>query len=254
MAGLAIPTPARGDVLVATNGERFVGKVIDETADTAAFESEPGAPPDTVPRPGFANSSAFPGDSARLYCAHQSPLNPQPSTPQPMSSSRPASATTTWIGFSSSPVPGSEASSNTSSIENWSLITTSWTSRPSSSGTFGRCIRPSQRGPGSTAGKSRRSAPSSSATTWSWGPSGPSNSSCHANELLGLTPSGSRGMRYWSGHLSLGLNLQSGNNKLTTLMTSGELARRSPNTDLVLEYLGNYSPGQRGSHSQQPAG
>ena len=48
-------------------------------------------------------------------------------------------------------------------------------------------------------------------------------------------------MRYWSGHLSLGLNLQSGNNKLTTLTTSGELARRSPNTDLVLEYLGNYS-------------
>ena len=42
MAGLAIPTPARGDVLVATNGERFVGKVIDETADTVVFESELG--------------------------------------------------------------------------------------------------------------------------------------------------------------------------------------------------------------------
>ena len=42
MACVAIPTPARGDVLVATNGERFVGKVIAETADTIVFESELG--------------------------------------------------------------------------------------------------------------------------------------------------------------------------------------------------------------------
>ncbi|HOX55372.1 MAG TPA: DUF481 domain-containing protein [Candidatus Paceibacterota bacterium] len=48
-------------------------------------------------------------------------------------------------------------------------------------------------------------------------------------------------MHYWSGNFSVGLSLQSGNNRFITLTTSGELARRSPNTDLVLDYLGNYS-------------
>ena len=48
-------------------------------------------------------------------------------------------------------------------------------------------------------------------------------------------------MPKWSGNLTVGLSLQSGNHDLTTLTTSGELARRTPTTDLVLDYLGNYS-------------
>jgi hypothetical protein len=48
-------------------------------------------------------------------------------------------------------------------------------------------------------------------------------------------------MREWSGTLSAGLTLQSGNHQVTTLTTSGELARRTPNTRLLLDYLGNFS-------------
>ena len=59
--------------------------------------------------------------------------------------------------------------------------------------------------------------------------------------LIGVTPSGGRtGMRDWSGEASLGLSLQSGNQHQTTLTTAAELARRTPATTLLLDYLGNY--------------
>ncbi len=38
----ALVGPARADVLVGINGERFVGKVIQETPETVVFESELG--------------------------------------------------------------------------------------------------------------------------------------------------------------------------------------------------------------------
>jgi len=59
--------------------------------------------------------------------------------------------------------------------------------------------------------------------------------------LIGVTPSGGRtGMRDWSGSANLGLSLQSGNQHQTTLTTAAELARRTPATTLLLDYLGNY--------------
>jgi hypothetical protein len=66
--------------------------------------------------------------------------------------------------------------------------------------------------------------------------------SLHRDLLLGITPSGGkRGINNWSGDFSLGLSLQSGNNEQTTVNTSAELARRTPNTTLLIDYLGNYS-------------
>jgi len=59
---------------------------------------------------------------------------------------------------------------------------------------------------------------------------------------MGITPSGGRtGIRNWSGNFNLGLSLQSGNNDQLTVITSAELARRTPNTTLLFDYLGNYS-------------
>ena len=64
----------------------------------------------------------------------------------------------------------------------------------------------------------------------------------HRDLLMGITPSGGRtGIRDWSGNASLGLSLQSGNNDQTTVTTSAELARRTPNTTFLIDYLGNYS-------------
>ena len=41
--------PARADVLIGTNGDRFTGKVLEETADSVVFESELGGKL-TIPR------------------------------------------------------------------------------------------------------------------------------------------------------------------------------------------------------------
>jgi hypothetical protein len=48
-------------------------------------------------------------------------------------------------------------------------------------------------------------------------------------------------VRDWSGNFNVGLSLQSGNHHQMTVTTSGELARRTPATTLLLDYLGNYS-------------
>jgi Protein of unknown function, DUF481 len=62
------------------------------------------------------------------------------------------------------------------------------------------------------------------------------------NDLIGITPGGGQsGLQNWSGDASLGLSLQSGNNTQTTLTTSAELARRTPGTTFLINYLGNYS-------------
>ena len=62
------------------------------------------------------------------------------------------------------------------------------------------------------------------------------------DELMGITPSGGRtGMRDWSGDVSVGISLQSGNNSQKTVSSSAELARRTPATTLLFDYLGNYS-------------
>ncbi len=59
---------------------------------------------------------------------------------------------------------------------------------------------------------------------------------------MGITPSGGKtGINNWSGNAVLGLSLQSGNNRQTTISSSAELARRTPNTTLLFDYLGNYS-------------
>src|SRR5450432_2831200 len=71
---------------------------------------------------------------------------------------------------------------------------------------------------------------------------GPEPLSLHRDLLMGITPSGGKtGIRNWSGEFNLGFSLQSGNNSQTTLSTSAELARRTPNTTLLFNYLGNYS-------------
>jgi hypothetical protein len=60
-------------------------------------------------------------------------------------------------------------------------------------------------------------------------------------ELTGITPGGNQEIRFWSGKATVGATLQSGNNSQKTITTSAELARRTPNTTLLLDYLGNYS-------------
>jgi hypothetical protein len=61
------------------------------------------------------------------------------------------------------------------------------------------------------------------------------------DQLTGITPGGQRERDYWSGEFTLSLNLESGNTRQANLSTNLSLARRTPNTRLDLEYLANYS-------------
>jgi len=61
------------------------------------------------------------------------------------------------------------------------------------------------------------------------------------DQLTGITPGGKRELDFWSGNLNIGLSLQAGNTRQTTLTTSAELVRRTPATTAQLNYLGNYS-------------
>jgi len=62
------------------------------------------------------------------------------------------------------------------------------------------------------------------------------------DDLIGITTAGNRpGLRNWSGKASVAFSLQSGNTHQTTMSASAELARRTPSTTLLLDYLGNYS-------------
>lgn len=66
--------------------------------------------------------------------------------------------------------------------------------------------------------------------------------SLHRDLLMGITPSGGKtGINNWSGEAIVGLSLQSGNNDQTMITASAELARRTPNTTLLFNYLLNYS-------------
>ena len=61
------------------------------------------------------------------------------------------------------------------------------------------------------------------------------------SQLTGITPGGSREIEFWSAKLTLGFNLQEGNSKQATFNANGELARRTPATQILLNYLGNFS-------------
>ena len=70
---------------------------------------------------------------------------------------------------------------------------------------------------------------------------GPEQLQLPRDQLTGITPGGKREINFWSGKANVGLNLQAGNTKQATLNASGELARRTPDTQFLLSYLGNFS-------------
>lgn len=70
---------------------------------------------------------------------------------------------------------------------------------------------------------------------------GPQRVSLPRDQLAGITPGGEREIDFWSGNLNVALSLQAGNTRQATLSTSAELARRTPASTVQLNYLGNYS-------------
>jgi putative salt-induced outer membrane protein YdiY len=61
------------------------------------------------------------------------------------------------------------------------------------------------------------------------------------SELQSITPGGSRERNYWSGKVSMGLALSAGNTKSEDYNSQISLQRRTPETRLKFDYLGNFS-------------
>ena len=122
----AFALPARADVLIATNGERFVGTVIEETTNTVVFQSDLGGRLTLYPSEIRKLERTVPGET-NAPPTHRSPFPPTSLPrrhPPTCRGCRPASATTVPTGSSSSRANGCGASSNTSRTRRWSLTAT----------------------------------------------------------------------------------------------------------------------------------
>jgi hypothetical protein len=235
VAGL--PQLARADVLVVTNGERFIGKVIEETTNSVEFESE------------FAGHLTFPQSKIRELQRAPSFTATNATTVSTVATNI-ATNTISWkppgVGHDGSDwvqlksgewlrgqlkyIQNKEVEFDSDEMDEQTLklkdvtevftarrVFTQFEDRPP---VYGMVVISNEMVM----------------------VSGTEPLALHRDLLMGITPSGGRtGIRNWSGNANLGLSLQSGNHSQTTLSTSAELARRTPNTTLLFDYLGNYS-------------
>ena len=231
----------RADVLIATNGERFAGKVVEETADAVVFESEL-AGRLTVPRAQIRELQRTPPPITdhRLLITNgpsaPATLNSQPSTNSwhPPGLGQDGSD---WIQLKSGEwlrghlkyIQERTVSFDSDELEDLSLklkdvrqvypaklLFTKFDGRDQLYGTVvvsNEVVRVS----------------------------GPEQVTLPRDQLTGITPGGKRERDFWSGKASIGLNLQSGNTRQVTESASAELARRTPATVVQVNYLGNFS-------------
>jgi hypothetical protein len=233
----ALPLLARADVLVGTNGERFVGTVIEETATNVVFESE------------LAGRLVFPQEKIRDLM--RAPLSEE--TNMPVASIIVTNVPTNsvswkppgvghdgsdWVQLKSGEwlrgdlkyIQNKEVEFDSDEMEQQTLKLKDVSKLYTAHRVFTQFV--DQQPVYGTVVISNELVIVNGAEPLS----------LHRDLLMGITPSGGKtGIRNWSGDFSLGLSLQSGNNQQITLSTSAELARRTPNTTLLFDYLGNYS-------------
>ncbi len=236
LVSLALGLTTRADVLVGTNGERFVGRIIQETATNVVFESE------------FAGRLTFPQSKIRdlehtaaLTASNSPAVAVRPPAPTNQVAWKPPGVGTDgadWVRLKSGEwlkgemkyiqnkeveFDSDEMDMQTLKLKDVSQVYTAhrvFTQFEDHPPAYGKVIISND----------------------VVNVLGAEPLALDRELLIGITPSGGRtGMRNWSGNLNLGLNLQSGNNHQITSVTQAELARRTPNTTLLLDYLGNFS-------------
>ena len=234
----AFALPARADVLIATNGERFVGTVIQETVTNVVFDSE------------FAGRLTFP--QSKIRDLERTPPGPVTNVTTVaalavtnaltnVASCKPSGIGhdgSDWVQLKSGEwlrgqlkyIQNKKVEFDSDELDQQTLDLKNVSQ-----------VFPAHR----MFSQFRGRDPVYGTTVISNNlviVSGPVPLTLPRNQLIGITPSGGlTGIRNWSGDLNVGLSLQSGNNSQTTVSTSGELARRTPNTTLTFDYLGNYS-------------
>jgi putative salt-induced outer membrane protein YdiY len=244
----------RADVLIGTNGERFAGTVVRETADTVVFESElagrltvprarirelqqtaPAQPPQTL---GVPNQPTVTNQLSTLNSLthHSEATAAQPSTNawRPPGIGRDGAdwlqlKSGEWLRGRLKYIQERKVEFDSDELEDLSLklkdVRQLYPAEPWFTRFYGRddifgtvvisndMVRVS----------------------------GPEQVSLPRDQLTGITTGGKRERDFWSGKVSIGLNLQAGNTKQATESASAELARRTPATIVQLNYLGNFS-------------
>ena len=231
----ALVGPARADVLVGVNGERFVGKVIQETPETVVFESELGGR--------LTLSRAQVREIQRAPAATEAKPTPVPTAPVPDPVTTqwiPPGAGTDgfdWIELNTGEwlkgrlrfIQDREIVFESDKLEEqtfeWKDIRQIYTGQP-----MYAKFEDQERVYGSIVISNQMVRVT-----------GPEQVSLPRYQLTGITPGGQKERSFWSGKASVGLNFQSGNSKQTSVNISAELARRTPNTEFLITYLSSYS-------------
>jgi hypothetical protein len=238
-----LSTPARADVLIATNGERFVGTIIEETTNIVVFQS------------GLSGRlTLYPSEIRKLErTVLETNIESAPAPAVVVATNRPPPTASTnlswvppavghddadWIQLKSGEwlrgrlkyiqdkdveFDSDELDEQTFKLKNVRQVYTThrvYTLFEGQEPVLGKVVL-------------------SNDLVMVLGPEAVSQP---LELLTGITPSGGKtGIRNWSGKAVVGVILQSGNNSQATVNTTAELARRTPNTTLLLDYLGNYS-------------
>ncbi len=232
-----VPASAMADVLTGTNGERFIGTLIQETATNVVFESE------------FAGRLTFPQSRIRDL-VRTPPISSNAVIATLVATNAPATNSAAWkppgVGTDGSDwvqlksgewlrgelkyiqnkeveFDSDEMEMQTLKLKDVSKVYTThrvFTQFADQKPAYGKVVI------------------SNDLVMVQ----GPEPMSRDREQLIGITPSGGKtGIRNWSGSANIGLSLQSGNHHQATMTTIAELARRTPNTTLDFNYLGNYS-------------
>jgi putative salt-induced outer membrane protein YdiY len=244
LAPLSVALSARADVLIGTNGERFVGKVIEEKTDALVFESEIGGQL-TIPRTRIREI--------------QRTLPAEPSQPANVPSQ---------AAITSAPLTDADARANLT----WQPPAVGhdgadWIQLRSGEWLRGHLKYVQERKVEFDSDELKDLAldlknvrqiyPAKPFFAKFEGRDpiygtvvvsndvvqvlGPELVSLPRDQLTGITPGGTKEINFWSGKASIGLNFQSGNSKQASESASAELARRTPATVIQLNYLGNFS-------------
>jgi putative salt-induced outer membrane protein YdiY len=231
---------SRADVLVGTNGERFVGTIIEEKAEAVVFESELGGRI-TIPRGRIRTiERSSPGSPT---AAGKADTNQPPAFTSQASDNllwRPPGVGTDghdWLQLNSGEwlkgwlkyVQDKKVEFDSDKLEMLTLklkdVRQIYTGKPmftkfeGRNQIYGTVVLSNQ----------------------VVEVAGPEELWVERDQLTGITPGGEREIDFWSGRFTLGMSLQGGNTKQASGNASAELARRTPTTQFLLDYLGNYS-------------
>lgn len=231
--------PAHGDVLVGTNGERFVGTVIQETTDTIVFDSELGGRM-TIPRAKVRDLERQAPAMATVETNTPATETNQLATRTLHLDWRPPAVghdgfdwiqlkSGEWLKGQLKYIQQKHVEFDSDELEELDLKLKDVRQLYSAKPVFTK-FHDSQSFYGTVIISNQEVRISGAAVP-----------NYTREELTGVTPGGEHEIKFWSAEASLGLNFQSGNTKQATLSASAEVARRTPDTRFLLNYLGDYS-------------